>query len=636
MERYTSLYRLPKNQYTAGSPVLLAAGTLLKDSQTGAVLAQLKMQSLSAKPIRAVMVAVDASDVSGAPLEGVSEYQYLDLTVRRDDTFGQHQAIVLPDANTRCIAVRCTRVVFADGTSWEAEPTAVWSSLPEPETLEKALSMELVRQYCRDTAACAAFQCAKFGDLWRCTCGALNASGQTACHACGLTLDAQLAALNKTALREHLAAYEKAEAEKQEARQAKNQKIRKKALKIGLPAAAVCVAAVILVTTVIVPGQKYRNALSLLDAGDYTAGYAILEDLGKSEEITQNKYDRAMVLIDAEKYDSAYELLEEIGDTEAIQSNKYDRAMKEINAGDYDSAYALLEELGKTEEVVANKYDRAMEEINAEDYDSAYALLEEIGNDEAIAASKYDRAMERIDAQDYETAFALLEKLNYKDSEEKRGSVKLRYYRELLMNANAGDTVFFGSYEQDNNTSNGKEDIEWLVLAKEDDRLLVISQYALDCKPYNRERADVTWENCTLRKWLNGTFFSTVFSNKEKAMIPTVAVSADKNPYYNTNPGNATEDKVFLLSIAEVNKYFKNDEARMCAPTDYAKANGAYTSNTYIKDGAAACWWWLRSPCGKQSIAAEVVSSGFVHNGGDYVDNDGPCVRPAMWISLED
>lgn len=602
MERYTSLYRLPKNQYTAGSPVLLAAGTLLKDSQTGAVLAQLKMQSLSTEPIRAVMVAVDAADISGAPLEGVSEYQYLDLSVRRDEAFGQHQAIVLPDANTRCIAVRCTRVVFANGKSWEEDSAAVWSPLPEPEALEAILPSELVRQYCRDTAACAAFQCAKLGDLWRCTCGALNGAGETACHACGLTLDAQLAVLNKTALREHLAAYEKAEAEKAEARRAKSRKVRKKALRIGLPAAAVCVVAAILVTTVIIPGQKYRNALSLLDAGDYTAGYAILEELGKPEEITRNKYDRAMTLIDAGNYDSAYALLEEIGDAEAIQSSKYERAIEEINAGDYDSAYLLLEELGKVGE---------------------------------IAANKYDRAMELIDAQDYEAAYLLLDELNYEDSEEKLEGIKPLYYEALLLKAKVGDTVFFGAYEQDNNTSNGKEDIEWLVLAKENNRLLVISQYALDCKPYNRERADVTWENCTLRKWLNGTFFSTVFSNKEKAMIPTVTLSADKNPQFDTDPGNATEDKVFLLRITEANQYFKNDEARMCVPTAYAEANGAFTSDSYTKGGVAACWWWLRSPGLNQSRVARVEGDGVVYGYGSNVNYDGFCVRPALWIDLE-
>lgn len=602
MERYTSLYRLPENQYTAGSPVLLEAGALLKDSRTGAVLVQLKIRSVSAKLIRAVMVVVDAFDVSGAPLEGVAEYQYLDLSVPRDEPFGQHQAIVLPDANTRRASVRCTRVVFADGTSWEADPSAVWSPLPEPEALEKALPAELVRQYGRDTAACAAFQCTKIGDLWRCTCGALNASGETACHACGLTLDAQLAALNKTALREHLAAYEKAEAEKEEARRVKNQKIRKKALTIGIPAAAVCAAA-ILIITVLVPKLKVNKAMRMIDAGEY---------------------------------DSAYVILEELGNTEAIAESKYDRAMEQIDAGDYDIAYALLEELGNTEEIAANKYDRAMDCIDAQDYETAYALLEEIGNEEATAACKYGWAMERIDAKDYETAYLLLDGLNYEDSEEKRESIKPQYYRALHMKADVGDTVFFGSYEQDNSTYNGKEDIEWLVLAKEDNRLLVISQYGLDCKPYNRERADVTWESCTLRQWLNGVFLRTAFSKEERALIPTVTVSAAKNPYYSTNPGNATEDKVFLLGFEEANDYFKSEEARMCVPTAYAKSNGVYTSKSYTKEYAATCSWWLRSPCSKQSIAAEVYVSGDVLIGGDYVDNDGYCVRPAMWISLED
>lgn len=176
MERYTSLYRLPENQYTAGSPVLLEAGALLKDSRTGAVLVQLKMRSVSAKLIRAVMVAVDAFDVSGAPLEGVAEYQYLDLSVPRDEPFGQHQAIVLPDANTRRASVRCTRVVFADGTSWEADPSAVWSLLPERTTLEEALSQELAEQYRRDTAACAQMLPQRCGSLWSCACGALNSA----------------------------------------------------------------------------------------------------------------------------------------------------------------------------------------------------------------------------------------------------------------------------------------------------------------------------------------------------------------------------------------------------------------------------------------------------------------------------
>lgn len=294
MERYTSLYRLPEKQYTAGSPVLLEAGALLKDSRTGAVLVQLKMRSVSAKPIRAVMVAVDAFDVSGAPLEGVAEYQYLDLSVPRDEPFGQHQAIVLPDANTRRASVRCTRVVFADGTSWEADPSAVWSPLPERTTLEEALSQELAEQYRRDTAACAQMLPQRCGSLWSCACGALNSAEEKVCHRCGLSLDAQLAALDETVLREHLAAYKEAEAKKaeelcrrEEERQAEHRRKTKKTLAIALPAAAVCAAAVILITTVIVPNQKHKEALALIEAGDYPAAYAMLEELGKPEEIKQ-------------------------------------------------------------------------------------------------------------------------------------------------------------------------------------------------------------------------------------------------------------------------------------------------------------------------------------------------------------
>ena len=284
--------------------------------------------------------------------------------------------------------------------------------------------------------------------------------------------------------------------------------------------------------------------------------------------------------------------------------------------------------------VPKQKLNKAMSMIDSGDYDAAYAMLEELGNNDAIAASKYDRAMERIDAQDYETALALLDGIEYKDSEEKRESIKPIYYRELFADAAVGDTIFFGAYEQDNDTSDGKENIEWLVLAKEDDRLLVISQYALDCRQYNTEYDFVTWESCTLREWLNADFFNAAFSDGEKAMIPTVTVSADKNPDYSTNPGSATEDKVFLLSITEANKYFKTAEERMCVPTSYAKAHGAYTSSDYTKGGAATCWWWLRSPGKYQEHAASVDYDGGVVSYGNTANFDRGCVRPAMWIDL--
>ena len=193
-----------------------------------------------------------------------------------------------------------------------------------------------------------------------------------------------------------------------------------------------------------------------------------------------------------------------------------------------------------------------------------------------------------------------------------------------------GEYIKFGAYEQDNNTSNGKEDIEWLVLEVKEGKALVISKYALDCKQYNTSYTDVTWETCTLRKWLNNDFLGAAFSADEKAMIPTVTVSADKNPEYSTNPGNATQDQVFLLSITEVNKYFSSDSARQCKPTGYAVANGAY-----VNSSNGNCWWWLRSPGNyHQDYAAFVNYDGDVYVSGHYVYGGNHAVRPALWIDL--
>ena len=250
-----------------------------------------------------------------------------------------------------------------------------------------------------------------------------------------------------------------------------------------------------------------------------------------------------------------------------------------------------------------------------------------------IPNGKYNDAIALMDAGKYSEAISAFEALDgYKDSVNKIEECNVNIYGEEVWNkvksVNVGDVYKFGSYEQDNNKSNGQEDIEWLVLEKDGTKILVVSKYALDCKPYNTSYTDVTWETCTLRKWLNNDFLGSAFSANEKAMIPTVTVSADKNPDYNTNPGNAMQDQVFLLSITEANKYFSSDSARQCKPTDYAVANGACESDS------GNCWWWLRSPGDGQNDAAIVSYDGDVDEYGGSVDYDDTAVRPALWIDL--
>ncbi len=209
----------------------------------------------------------------------------------------------------------------------------------------------------------------------------------------------------------------------------------------------------------------------------------------------------------------------------------------------------------------------------------------------------------------------------------KGGSASQHEIKELK-EASVGDYVLFGSYEQDNDTENGKEDIEWLVLGREDDRILVISKYVLDCQPYNTTNTGVTWETCSLRKWLNDSFLRTVFTEEERSMIPFMTISADNNPNYTiVSPGTSTRDQVFLLSITEANKFFSLNEERKCAPTAYAVANGVYKASN------GNCCWWLRSPGGKVDRAARVSDGGNLNFYSNHVDGrDG--VRPAMWIDL--
>ena len=246
-----------------------------------------------------------------------------------------------------------------------------------------------------------------------------------------------------------------------------------------------------------------------------------------------------------------------------------------------------------------------------------------------LPSIRYNKAVELYNAGQHEEAITAFEALNgYKDSAAKIKEIKPKYHKELLLKANVGSYVFFGSYEQDNNTSNGKEDVEWLVLAKEGDKALVISRYALDCQQYNTIHTSVTWETCSLRKWLNGTFISNAFSSDEQNMIQTTTVTADKNPSYSTSPGNNTTDKVFLLSITEINKYFSSYSARQCQGTAYCYAQGAYKTDN------GNCWWWLRSPGGISDYAAYVYDDGYVRSSGDLVTYVNDAVRPALWIDL--
>ncbi|MEI3085222.1 MAG: hypothetical protein V8S87_04010 [Oscillospiraceae bacterium] len=107
-ERYTRLYTLPENLYTEGAPLVIAAGALLKDNQTGKVLAQLKYRSICSRPIRAIKVLITGYDMAKAVVCR-EEHQYLDLEIGRDEYWGSKEAVYLPDRSGAPTLRRCSR-----------------------------------------------------------------------------------------------------------------------------------------------------------------------------------------------------------------------------------------------------------------------------------------------------------------------------------------------------------------------------------------------------------------------------------------------------------------------------------------------------------------------------------------------
>lgn len=199
-----------------------------------------------------------------------------------------------------------------------------------------------------------------------------------------------------------------------------------------------------------------------------------------------------------------------------------------------------------------------------------------------------------------------------------------------LSASEVGDIIEFGQYEQDNDTANGTEAIEWRVLATENGRALIISSKALQRVPYNDEDADTTWETSSIREWLNDSFYNTAFSSSEQAKICSSTLE---------NESGSTVDKVFLLSTDEANTYFTSDEDRVCYATVYAKAHGA-DEKASSADPRDSCFWWLRSP-GYYAYCATTVTPGGnysvnnnVYYGGSGIRTAGVCIRPAIWIDF--
>ena len=197
------------------------------------------------------------------------------------------------------------------------------------------------------------------------------------------------------------------------------------------------------------------------------------------------------------------------------------------------------------------------------------------------------------------------------------------------------DTITLGTYPQKMDSE--QEAIEWIILKKEKDRYLCISKHLLDCKPYHETSENITWENCSLRKWLNDYFFITAFTKEEQKRIQITNIET---------PLHKTKDHIFLLSSEEADAYFSFDE-RAAKTTQYARKQGAWfiddNNDEYFLNGS----WWLRYPKSLYedieeegeselyTILSCVNFDGYIEDAAEEASGIECCVRPAFWLKTE-
>ena len=141
-ERYSKLFALSENLYSAGAPVVIAAGALQKDNQTGKVFAQLKIRNIQDKVIKAATVKITPFDTVGKPLGGTVDYQYLDLSAGRDTDFGQKTPVMLKEATARSFAVSVSEIIFADNSTWSASD-GTWGALSATDPIKQEIDKRL-------------------------------------------------------------------------------------------------------------------------------------------------------------------------------------------------------------------------------------------------------------------------------------------------------------------------------------------------------------------------------------------------------------------------------------------------------------------------------------------------------------
>ncbi|MBR0456796.1 MAG: hypothetical protein IJJ01_09020 [Firmicutes bacterium] len=290
LERFSKVFSLAPNLYAKGCPLLIVAGALQKDTETGRILAQLKMKNIGDKDITSCKISLRASENNGHEVEGVKGFSYLDLNVKPGDEFGSKTPVFLPEATARSFSVTVEEIVFADN-SVSSITFSEWKPIPQLKPLNTILKdPEIEKQYGIEVGDNYKFVPERYEGLFLCTCGGVNNDTNPRCCKCGRSFETLAEALNAADLREKTNKRLDAERVAREERTKKKEEVKKRTKKIiviTIPAVVVVVTAVLLLTQVIIPSNKYKSAVDLVHEGRYEEAQDIfynLDDYKDSDE----------------------------------------------------------------------------------------------------------------------------------------------------------------------------------------------------------------------------------------------------------------------------------------------------------------------------------------------------------------
>ncbi len=194
-----------------------------------------------------------------------------------------------------------------------------------------------------------------------------------------------------------------------------------------------------------------------------------------------------------------------------------------------------------------------------------------------------------------------------------------------------GDYTELGRYFQENAAE--KTPVSWLVLRRLPEKALLISSYALDCRPFE-DWGSGKWKLSRIREWLNGAFIRETFSASERKMILPGRQGVTVNPDFFMSDRDSCRSRIFLLSLEEAKTLFHSPRDRQCRPTPYALKRGVRISSDTKFGGSGYCWWWLRSRGGAVSQAAFIDAYGMPDYAGSSITSRFLGVRPALWLRI--